>query len=370
MCASRLDEIRKKLRDEISQEKDKTLSELKSGLENSDDDQKTGLSSIRDNIRRQINSETDKTISNLSTPNTKPIEVSRSSSRYAGRVADEQNQANKNSLITPIKDVPESVKVAPRSSCKALCIGMNKYVHINPPLPNAAKDAQDMAAVMNHLGYEVISIYDRNSEETKYILRHFLSSIETGDEVVLTFAGHGASFNSEPHLLPIDAKSRSEAINLYSEFIDHLKATNAKSAVIIIDACRDQLRIDLPVDGGHEISSEDDEWDSLEEWFEQISLQPLSAKSSSRLVNHDSKEGFGHAIIYSTSHDSSAQDRTNMQNGLFTHFFKTEVLHPQLSLTEIFENVRKKVWLESGGEQKPSFHDELSSKYYFYPQIN
>lgn len=124
------------------------------------------------------------------------------------------------------------------------------------------------------------------------------------------------------------------------------------------------------MDGGHEISTDEDEWASLEEWFEQISLQPISAKSSSRLVNSVSKEGFGHAIIYSTSHDSRALDDKNMQNGLFTHFFKAEVLDPQLSLTEIFEIVRKKVWLESGGKQKPSFHDELSSKYYFYPQIN
>jgi hypothetical protein len=235
-------------------------------------------------------------------------------------------------------------------------------------LKNATKDAQDMAAVMNHLGYEVISIYDRNSEETKNILRRFLDSIEAGDEVVLTYAGHGTNINSELHLLPIDARSRSEAINLHSEFIDQLKATNAKAAVIIIDACRNQERIDLPVDGEHEIPLDEDEWASLEAWFEQISSQSLSVKSSSRLVNHDSGGGYGHAIIYSTSHDASASDGIAMQNGLFTHFFKTEVLHSQLSLTEIFENVRKNVWLESGGEQKPSFHDELSAKYYFYPQ--
>lgn len=366
MCASKLDEIRKKLRDEIGQEKDKTLSDLKLGLFNSGEDQKTKLSGIRENIRQQISSETDKTLSNLSTPITEPSEVSRSSSRYAGRATDVQNKAYENHFITPDKDAPESVKVAPRSSCKALCIGMNNYVH-NRPLQNATKDAQDMAAVMNHLGYEVISIYDRNSKETKNILRRFLDSINVGDDVVLTYAGHGTNINSELHLLPIDAISRSEAINLHSEFIDQLKATNAKAAVIIIDACRNQERIDLPVDGDQEISSDEDEWASLEEWFEQISSPPLSAKSSSRSIDHDSRGGFGHAIIYSTSHDASASDGIDMQNGLFTHFFKKEVLYPQLSLTEIFENVRKKVWLESGGEQKPSFHDELSEKYYFYP---
>lgn len=359
MCASRLDEIRKKLRDEIDQEKDKTLSDLNSGLFNSGEEQKTKLSGIRENIRQQISSETDKTLSNLSTQITKPTEVSRSSSRYAGRVTDDQNKANENHFFTPDKDVPGSAKVAPRPSCKALCIGMHNYVH-NRPLPNATKDAQDMAAVMNYLGYEVTSIYDRNSKETKNILRRFLDSIDAGDDVVLTFAGHGTAINSELHLVPIDAKNRSEFINLHSEFIDQLKATNAKAAVIIIDACRDQERIDLPADGDQEIS--------LEEWFEQISAPTLSAKSSRRFVDHDSEGSFGHSIIYSTSHDAGASEARDAQNGLFTYFFKKEVLYPQLSLTEIFENVRKKVWLESGGDQKPSFHDELSAKYYFYPQ--
>lgn len=332
MCASRLDEIRHKLREQINLETDKAVPHK--GAPSND---RSGLvrASIQ-NLRSQaVGAET-----NLSAPTT--------------RVQFGSDQAGH--------------KVSPRSECKALCIGMNKYSLLNP-LENATRDAQDMASAMNHLGYEVTSIFDRDSLATKNYLERFLNSIEAGDDVVLTFAGHGASFNSEPHLFPIDAAHPHEAINLYSEFIDRLKYTQAKSAIIIIDACRNQERLDLTNTPTSDHPADEEDWELLEEWFEQLNNPASQAHAKNRNSMKSSGSSLGHAIIHATSHDTSASDGgEGIENGLFTHFFKKEVLNPQLSLTEIFENVRNQVVESSEGRQRPAFHDDLSARYYFYPR--
>ncbi len=333
MCASRLDEIRNKLREQINLETGKSAATHNGPAL----DDRSG--SARDSIRSQR---------------------SQAVGAATGRSAS----------ATPAQRDTENAghKVSPRSECKALCIGMNKYTLLNP-LENATRDAQDMASAMNHLGYEVTSIFDRDSISTKNYLDRFLASIEAGDDVVLTFAGHGASFNSEPHLFPIDAAHPHEAINLYSEFIDRLKYTQAKSAIIIIDACRNQERLNVEDTLSTGNPTDEEDWEMLEEWFDQLNNPSSQAHAKHRGLAKSADSSFGHGIIFATSHDTGASDGTGgIENGLFTHFFKNEILNPQLSLTEIFNNVRREVMENSDGRQRPSFHDELSEGYYFYPR--
>ena len=320
------------------------------------------LDEIRQNIREQIKDETDKTLTQLGAKDASVLSSSRSLKSESPPQAFRSRFANVSDSSSSLSH--SSHKVLPRTQCKALCIGMNQYQFLNP-LENATRDAQDMASVMNHLGYEVTSIFDRDSLQTKSYLHRFLASIEEGDDVVLTFAGHGASFNSEAHLFPIDACRREDAINLYAEFIDQLKVTGAKSAVIIIDACRNQERIDIDDSN----TSNQENWEVLDDWFEQFNLPPKQDLSK-KVMDRSNAPTFGHAIIYSASHDKSASDGgDDVQNGLFTHFFKTEILNPSLSLTEIFENVRENMRIASSGAQSPAFHDDLTARYYFFPQI-
>lgn len=336
MCASRLDEIRKKLREEIKSETNKnSVSALKSST------LVAGTNLFRA-PRQGMEAQTSR---NFFRPT--------SSETEAGQGVQLSESAH---------------KVAPRSECKALCIGMNKYIYLNE-LENATRDAQDMASVMNHLGYEVTSIFDRDSVATRKYLERFLSSIEAGDDVVLTFAGHGASFNSEAHLFPIDATQPHEAINLYSDFIDKLQFTNAKSAIVIIDACRNQERLDAAGLPNQDHLTDQVDWELLEDWFEKLNNPSNIVNAKHRARMKTSESSFGHGIIYATSHDTGASDGSDgIENGLFTHFFKQEILNPHNSLTEIFNNVRREVIENSQGRQRPSFHDELSERYYFYPR--
>ena len=355
MCASKLSEIRSKLRDQIHAETNKSLP--KPGVVNAPNID--GLSNIRKRIQDSIHSEFDAALDRGPSSAAGQIN-SRASSRSASLTNASFPSGQQAEPTQSLNEKTELAKVAPRANCKALCIGMNKYIALNP-LDNATNDAQDMAASMTHLGYEVTSIFDRESGEVRDYLKRFLSTINPGDDVVLTFAGHGASFNSEPHIFPINAASRHDAINLYSDFIDHLKRTGAKSAIIIIDACRNQERVSLSDD--LQLTNADME---LEDWVNELMTSSNTAEKSIRGMSSDSE--FGFAILFATSHDAVASDGgSGVSNGLFTYFFKSEILKPNLSLSEIYENVRNKVRNASEGQQIPAFYDGLPHKYYFYP---
>jgi hypothetical protein len=357
MCASKLNEIRSKLRDQIHAEMNKTLPSKEPENVSKIDSLSDIRKRLQDNIHNEINTTLDKLTTssenNLNLPQTDSNRPNRSTSTRLA--TDEHPRLNRT-----LSEHTETTKVAPRANCKALCIGMNKYSLLNP-LENATNDAQDMATSMTHLGYEVTSIFDRASSEVHDYLTRFLSTINPGDDVVLTFAGHGASFNSEPYIFPINASSRHDAVNLYSDFIDNLKRTGAKSAIIIIDACRNQERVNLADDwqpSDHDMA--------LEDWINELMNASNESQKSARGIS--SNADFGFAILFSTSHDAVASDGTDgVSNGLFTYFFKTEILKPNLSLTEIYENVRTKVRNASDGKQIPAFYDGLPNKYYFYP---
>ncbi len=357
MCASKLNEIRGKLREQIHSEVNKTLSS--EGVGNAS--KINNLSYVRKRIQDNIHAEMDTTLNKLTSSSESNLNLSKvdSANQTTRSTLNRSSTDQHKELNRTPNDFPEAPKVAPRANCKALCIGMNKYVHSE--LTNATSDAQDMAAAMTHLGYEVTSIFDRESVEVRDYLKRFLSTINRGDDVVLTFAGHGASFNSEPYIFPINATSRHDAINLYSDFIDHLKRTGAKSAIIIIDACRNQERVSLSDD--LQLTNADME---LEDWVNELMISSNTAEKSIRGMSSDSE--FGFAILFATSHDAVASDGgSGVSNGLFTYFFKSEILKPNLSLSEIYENVRTKVRNASEGQQIPAFYDGLPHKYYFYP---
>ena len=284
---------------------------------------------------------------------------------------DRPEQAGSSAAIAQISNA-DHMRTTPRPECKALCIGMNEYCHIGK-LENATRDARDMALVMSLLGFEVTSIFDRDYDDTFTSLNYFKSTIKPGDEVVLTFAGHGGSINSEPYLYPIDVRDCFKGINLYKDFIDPIEGIGAKVAIAIIDACRPQTRVNVDESSVPQSDQEDFEIDhELEQAILQMfqQLEDIGNRNAQRIRKNpksSDKEIFGFGIVYATSHNSYAGDGSDLTNGLFTHFFKQEVLKPGLNITEVFSRVRQQVVEATNGDQRPAFHDELSGTYSFLP---
>jgi uncharacterized caspase-like protein len=75
--------------------------------------------------------------------------------------------------------------------CRALIIGVSDYLYW-PRLPNAVKDAREVAAILRERGFITRVLENPNSEEIKGALdRLVFSESGVGDGVLIYFAGHG-----------------------------------------------------------------------------------------------------------------------------------------------------------------------------------
>lgn len=254
--------------------------------------------------------------------------------------------SQRNNLIAA--DIPS---LPPRQGCKALCIGMGDYAQNALPWPQ--KDAQDLSQVLHGLGYQVSTIIDQGFKQTMTRLGHFIRSIEPGDDVVFTYSGHGCGIDAVPNLTALDTQGYDSLINVYKLMIETAKYQGARSVVIAVDACRDN---------NYEFAQYP--WEGQQE--------ALVGISKSGHVRRPEDE-FGFAILYGTSHDTSAYDSPfsqGIQNGMFTYFLKSELTRPGQSLSEIFKRVQRSVMELSMGVnqfQKPALTNELPGEYYFYP---
>lgn len=128
----------------------------------------------------------------------------------------------------------------------ALVIGNAAYGG-NNKLNNPVNDAQDMAAVLRQVGFEVMESYDANLEQMEKSIRTFGQKLRVGGGVGLFyFSGHGVQYESENYLIPIGAIEAIMAaghLRLKAEPASYVLAVMEEARndlnVVILDACRD-----------------------------------------------------------------------------------------------------------------------------------
>ncbi|RPH58773.1 MAG: caspase family protein [Chloroflexi bacterium] len=76
---------------------------------------------------------------------------------------------------------------------KAVCIGINNYPGTSSDLQGCVNDANDWAALLQGLGFEVDAILDAQAtrQVVKTALGGLVTSAGAGDVVVFTYSGHG-----------------------------------------------------------------------------------------------------------------------------------------------------------------------------------
>lgn len=315
---SRLDEIRNKLREQIKEEKNHTIAALRAP---------TSLN--RENLRSQIQNETNQS-----------IEALRRSTLADDSWGDE---------------------LAWQPNKRALFIGNNAYVHLRP-LSKCVNDAREMQKLFADIRYKIVYDFDQNLVDMRKIFDRFKEDIQPSDEIVINFSGHGLQINSEAHLCPIDMefdrdplKFFDKCINLNQEMDDMFKR-GAKMVLAIVDACRNQFRIDYQDLVRHaEISASRMSEHNMS----------ISAKSMPKLMHSTSGSPSGRAIVFATSHDTESYEYSNLNHGIFTHFFLQEARVPGRSISEVIEIVKNKVSSKTDNLQTPAFNNDLNGQFYF-----
>ncbi len=208
-------------------------------------------------------------------------------------------------------------------------------------LDNTTNDAEDLAAVLSRIGFDVMLHRDiRTRGEFRDVVRAWREALAAGEDSVGLFfyAGHAVQVGGENYLIPTAADLQDVPdLDLETLTLEYVTAMAGDAGnpvnLFFIDACRDN-----PFRG-------------------------FSRSMSRGLAPSDTPEGS--LIVYAASPGKVASDGAG-RNSPFTANLLREITTPEHVLL-MLQNVVKGVRQDTGGQQQPWFHASLTGDFYFNP---
>ena len=220
----------------------------------------------------------------------------------------------------------------------ALVVGCSEYEFAGS-LENPLNDAVAMKQHLETLGFDVMYLVNPGLKNLKIGIDDFGTELEKYDVGLFYFAGHGVQVKGLNYLIPVDANLKNERTVEYDcvqvdRILTHME--NAKTSVnlLILDACRNN-----PFERS---------------WGRDISQRGFAVMDAPK----------GSLIAYSTSPGRTASDGEG-KNGLYTGVLITEIKSVNLTVTQMFQKVRKAVMEKSKDEQVPWESTSLTADFYF-----
>ena len=220
----------------------------------------------------------------------------------------------------------------------ALVIGNNDYRGV-PVLTNPANDADDVAASLTRLGFEVQRVKNGTFDDMRKGLLEFARRARGSEVAIVFYAGHGMEVGGENYLIPIDAELKAdvdvdhEAIALKT--VTPLVENASRLGIVILDACRNN---------------------------------PFSAKMQRTIRTRAVSRGLaaveptGNVLIaFSAREGTTAADGFG-RNSPFTSSLLRHLETPGLEINFLFRNVRDDVLKLTKREQLPFVYGSLSSE--------
>jgi len=226
----------------------------------------------------------------------------------------------------------------------ALLVGNNAYQNV-PRLQTAVNDARSVGTTLRGLGFSVILAENQSRRAMSEALLAFDKAIEPGDIALFFFAGHGFEIRGQNYLLPTDipeVREGQEELIRDSAFpadriIDRLQARGARTAVLVLDACRNNP-------------------------FERSGGRGL--KGSGGLAAMTPAEGV--FIMFSAGAKQTALDRLSntdrVSNSVFTRNLIHRLAEPDLTLVQIAKRLQievKQLAASVGRDQTPAYYDQV-----------
>ena len=92
----------------------------------------------------------------------------------------------------------------------ALVIGNAQYKNTSLSLPNPKNDADDVAATLRTLGFEVVLATNADKRALNQAMQQFARQVTDADSALFFYAGHAMQYQGRNYLMPIDAELEDE----------------------------------------------------------------------------------------------------------------------------------------------------------------
>lgn len=206
----------------------------------------------------------------------------------------------------------------------ALVIGNDAYPQA--PLNNAVNDAVTIGRVMEERGFSARVLTNSSLGRMDAEVTSFIQSIQPKDIVLMFYSGHGIQIDGDNFMVPVDFAATNEVDAKYrassiGSILDRIHVRSPALTLLILDACRNN---------------------------------PFQTTRSFQKGWAAMQGAFGTFIAFATSPGSTASDNPGGRNGLFTEQLAASLNdNSLLSLDDLFNTVRKKVYLKSQARQLP-----------------
>ena len=222
----------------------------------------------------------------------------------------------------------------------ALVIGNSAYEHV-PDLPNPPKDAADVGAALERLGFAVTSVDDADYNDLRLGLLEFEEAAVRSEIAVVFYAGHGIEVGGENFLVPVEARLATDrAVNREAVPLDWVMGSVKGAStlgLVILDACRNNPFLAT---------------------MESTDLK----RSVNRGLARVEPAGASMLVAYSAKEGTTASDGEPGGNSPYTEALLRYLEEPGLEVGMLFRRVRDAVHAASRKEQLPHVYGSLSGK--------
>ncbi|MEA1921872.1 MAG: caspase family protein [Pseudomonadota bacterium] len=219
----------------------------------------------------------------------------------------------------------------------AVVIGNSEYE--KSQLKNPVNDAQAMARLLRRLDFEVDLVENGGRRAMVTMINSFGRKLRQADVGLFYYAGHGIQVKGRNYLIPVDAVLETEA-DVEFEALDlgrvlgKMDDSHCPLNIVVLDACRDN---------------------PFARSFRSVS-KGLALVDAPR----------GTLLAFATAPGSVAADGEG-SNGIYTKHLLANIERSDLSIEEVFKQVRIGVVNDTDGRQTPWESSSLMGSFHFQP---